>query len=441
MSSGLAIKLERLSLCFLFFSMSILADVVSTSGNIFFSHSVDGPNVAALTSRGFSIGSDTQPSSNLQVSGNAIISASLSIGSVSLGSSNLSLAGTFSQSYITLSDNTSIDSHSIVMADCSGGNLVLSLPNAYEIGNGRIVDIKKITSENDLAIVGGVIDDGAGIFLPSGSLGHLRVISASGSWYILSMSGNGQLWTPIQINTIAWYDPTDSNSLDETSYEVRQINDKSGNDYHMIQDSASRKPTTGSRRINSLNVLDGDGGDYMSTTSLASFPGDLSVFIVAEIDDPTNTNAGIFATASSGNQIDFYSQNSSNWNGRLRIEENGGSTIYSDTFTGAPHLGPSIYNPTWSNSSNIMYGYLDGVKLTSNEDISTKLIDTTDVTMALFTKVANFAQQPDGALGETIIVSDLTEATRQRIEGYLAHKWGLANNLEATHPYRHFPPH
>ena len=29
---------------------------------------------------------------------------------------------------------------------------------------------------------------------------------------------------------------------------------------------------------------------------------------------------------------------------------------------------------------------------------------------------------------------DLTE--RQKIEGYLAHKWGLAANLPADHPYK-----
>jgi hypothetical protein len=36
--------------------------------------------------------------------------------------------------------------------------------------------------------------------------------------------------------------------------------------------------------------------------------------------------------------------------------------------------------------------------------------------------------------------SMLATLDRQRIEGYLAHKWGLTANLPADHPYKTVPP-
>jgi hypothetical protein len=46
-----------------------------------------------------------------------------------------------------------------------------------------------------------------------------------------------------------------------------------------------------------------------------------------------------------------------------------------------------------------------------------------------------------GSVGEIIQVSgDLTVENRQRVEGYLAHKWGLEASLPADHPFRNAPP-
>jgi hypothetical protein len=46
-----------------------------------------------------------------------------------------------------------------------------------------------------------------------------------------------------------------------------------------------------------------------------------------------------------------------------------------------------------------------------------------------------------GSLAEFVIVSGVVSpTTRQRIEGYLAHKWGLTANLPADHPYKTVGP-
>jgi len=45
-----------------------------------------------------------------------------------------------------------------------------------------------------------------------------------------------------------------------------------------------------------------------------------------------------------------------------------------------------------------------------------------------------------GAIAEIIVTSDVTAVTRQKLEGYAAHKWGLAALLPSDHPYKNSPP-
>ena len=46
----------------------------------------------------------------------------------------------------------------------------------------------------------------------------------------------------------------------------------------------------------------------------------------------------------------------------------------------------------------------------------------------------------DGFIGEIIIINSVEDSDRQKIEGYLAHKWGLTANLPADHPYKSNAP-
>jgi hypothetical protein len=46
-----------------------------------------------------------------------------------------------------------------------------------------------------------------------------------------------------------------------------------------------------------------------------------------------------------------------------------------------------------------------------------------------------------GDIAEIIVIhNDVTTATREIIEGYLAHKYGLVALLPPTHPYKIDPP-
>jgi hypothetical protein len=47
----------------------------------------------------------------------------------------------------------------------------------------------------------------------------------------------------------------------------------------------------------------------------------------------------------------------------------------------------------------------------------------------------------NGGIGEIIVRNaDVSSGEREILEGYLAHKWGLAGSLHASHPYKTNPP-
>ena len=84
---------------------------------------------------------------------------------------------------------------------------------------------------------------------------------------------------------ISWYDASDTASItDAGAGAVSQLNDKSGNGNHLVQATGGSRPTTGTRTINGLNVLDFDG--TADTLGDAAVDGQVPVqaYVVGETD-------------------------------------------------------------------------------------------------------------------------------------------------------------
>ncbi|MEM7650452.1 MAG: hypothetical protein AAF204_00020 [Pseudomonadota bacterium] len=61
-----------------------------------------------------------------------------------------------------------------------------------------------------------------------------------------------------------WLDPADTNTITDSAGAVSAITEKSASRITLSQGATGAGPTTDTRNINGLNVLDMDGGDYMS---------------------------------------------------------------------------------------------------------------------------------------------------------------------------------
>lgn len=60
-------------------------------------------------------------------------------------------------------------------------------------------------------------------------------------------------------NLMLWLDASDLSTITDTSGAVTQWDDKSGRNNHASQDIAAEQPTSGTRTVNGLNVIDFDG--------------------------------------------------------------------------------------------------------------------------------------------------------------------------------------
>jgi hypothetical protein len=137
---------------------------------------------------------------------------------------------------------------------------------------------------------------------------------------------------------------------------------------------------------------------------------------------------------SDNSDFQFQANNLTQFDGQITSSNLGGSG--SQTLTGGPFNGPSMYNAYFDKTGNGRGVYVDGVERTTSEDYTTAL--GTSQTLRLNTNRGD-VQHISGIMAEMVIVEDQSLETRQLIEGYLNHKWNLPS-LPSGHPYEFFAP-
>lgn len=212
-------------LCFvltLSMSLSLWGDVNSTSGNIIFDVSNNGTTEMMLNRTGLGIGI-SNPSANLTVSGNGVVSDKIAVGSSTAPSSNLTLTGTMGFSLQQVSANTTLGAYSTTLVSGASDNVVLTLPYAGNV-NGRTHWIKNNMDSNKVWVKGGgnLIDTSDSLELkPSGGVSpSVRVLSNGSKWYITSAYGN-VLNTVAADNLVGWWkldDTSGNTALDSSGY-------------------------------------------------------------------------------------------------------------------------------------------------------------------------------------------------------------------------------
>lgn len=238
-------------------------------------------------------------------------------------------------------------------------------------------------------------------------------------------------WTPSKISTALWLDAKDESTITANGAgKVSVWGDKSGNGYNLEQSSGANQLDTGTRTINGLNVLDSPSQGFMEKTS---FPipasGNVCFFMVGVVDTVVSNFDSIFSCyATNGFQVDANAND--HFDGQLRSSNIGASDIL--PYTGGAFTGASIFGNTFDFDGGNMYGYVDGTERATQA--YTAKLSSSMTLRVLRNRASN--QNVDGAVGEFVIAEDCTVETRQLIEGYLAHKWGLTSSLPSNHLYK-----
>jgi hypothetical protein len=227
---------------------------------------------------------------------------------------------------------------------------------------------------------------------------------------------NETIWNPSMITTALWLDAADASTVTTVSGAVSQWNDKSGNSRHATQSTVNLRPTYSASGLNGKATL--DWGDQANAKLLAHV-GVFSpsrIYGVADWDGPSTF-------------LDF--------NGLLTFDFSNNSDL---PLVGTQNTTFWFANAAFLNGSST-------ASATALPTISSPFIFGTNSTPTASRVVTYIGADRNnqrswlGKISEVIILSFVPNSSEKaKLEGYLAHKWGLAANLPADHSYKTVGP-
>ena len=232
------------------------------------------------------------------------------------------------------------------------------------------------------------------------------------------------------------------------SNNVSQWDDKSGNNFNANQATSAERPTYVTNAVGSNNAILFDGvADFIvvAHNHLLTMQLDPSAVFCVYKQDISGTGFRLFQKYDGfGTVADSVFGSPQNF------------TSVAGAFGGSysPAYSPgnvAILSSTWNGS--LITNWLDGTLATpgtvqngtivgsSIAPTNTPVANTDNLYIAKRTNPGGSEGNFQGYICE-IIFSNLNLSTieRQKIEGYLAHKWGLTANLPASHPYKTVEP-
>jgi hypothetical protein len=265
-----------------------------------------------------------------------------------------------------------------------------------------------------------------------------------------------RLWMPNRLGAslALWLDAADTSTVILNGSTVSQWADKSGNGRNASQGTAAIQPTYLATGFNGRPTLQTDGSDFLSfgVTSLGRNVSGITCALVGVhpvgqtfISNATEIFISIGSVATTTRFLTTPNPSVST-GGRYAIA---GRRLDSDAFTTASSSTDSLANRGNSWIRIAQRAYSDGVAnhwTNGTQDLTNAVIqaagntsNTDALAASIFTGVGSM---PNGTqLSEIVLThSTMTNDDRQKLEGYLAHKWGVATDLPANHPYKIVPP-
>jgi hypothetical protein len=242
-------------------------------------------------------------------------------------------------------------------------------------------------------------------------------------------------FSPADITTLLWLDAADSSTLTVAGGVVSQWADKSGNDRHAGQTVGTDQPALNAGALNGLDVLSFDGTDDTLFGDWTTDEVDLTstvfmVFRVAAGEVAWERLLVLMADTTNRVQLQVICQDTDYLGVARNYEHVGG---FASPF-GNWRVGVFHHDPPVDNGGAI---YTDGELLTTKQDGTTYAGTggTTNGQYVIGSRIGEKFCQFDVA--EILVVPGGDDPTlRQKIEGYLAHKWGLDGNLVASHDHK-----
>ena len=256
--------------------------------------------------------------------------------------------------------------------------------------------------------------------------------------------GGVKLWRPDELGAslALWLDAEDTSSITLNGSKVSQWSDKSGNARHASQATASVQPTYTTAGLNGKSVVRfSTSAQFIFTNTKFGSAAQRSVFSL-------NTY-----TATPQYQYVWHQESSETSGAALvfRAQSNFSDWQQNDTISWADGYSSGndprfISNGVTGDGSAAIHEVSLGSQesqLRINGASANARVQLTGAwpNIARRFSVGRDSQSLNGDVAEIIYVDGAVSTTdRQKVEGYLAWKWGLTANLPADHPYKSTPP-
>jgi hypothetical protein len=239
------------------------------------------------------------------------------------------------------------------------------------------------------------------------------------------------LWSPANITTALWLDAADASTITLASSAVSEWRDKSGNARHASQATSARRPTVDSALLNGKDVVAfaNTNSQWMQLASYKPFASNAANGSFMAVQRQTSGINGV--VASTRNSAGGWSLRNNSTTQIIQFFTNA-----SPNLTATQEERPQISGFTTQSLARILY--VEGTNAASG---AASTYNSDDRSLQIGAEANGGSSFLNGYIGE-IIISDFVWSTdtRQRIEGYLAHKWGLTANLPSDHPYKTVGP-
>jgi len=267
-----------------------------------------------------------------------------------------------------------------------------------------------------------------------------------------SGGGGPAAWTPAELTGLAlWLDAADSSTITLNGTDVSQWDDKSPNGYDLLQSTAAVQPEYIASGLNGKPTIRTDGNDRLDNTTSSLFRnvGVATWVAVAKYPVATGGTAAALLMCSRGD-----ANNSTRFMLTANPSPGGtfmgvaGRRLDTDSFQPIASSTPRIVDTWFFEVGQADYAnaqanhWTNGVQDLTGAAFQTagNTSDTNPLSVNVFGST-NILAPAGTEIAEVIAIEGpLTTADRQKLEGYLAWKWGLEADLPAGHPYKTAPP-
>ena len=243
-------------------------------------------------------------------------------------------------------------------------------------------------------------------------------------------------WLPSNANNLAVWLKGDT-GVTATGTSVTTWADQSGNSNDAIIAAGAASPSTVANAINNYTAIQFDGADdYMAIADAATIDCNstgVSMFFVANV--ATGITTGQFLASKGGASYAFGAINTAAGTTNGGVFNN--SSSYYSTKDGLSPNNYQILGVVGGTMAGLNdYFWMDGTSYGASNRVSADNSDP--LYLGNFNNASNFF---NGSIAEVIIFNSvISDGDRQKVEGYLAQKYGIWPRLPASHPYKYLTP-